>query len=534
MACSLTCSACGDSRAVPAAHPARPSVVLLSIDTLAASHTSLHGYARETTPRLEELGREAVVFERCLANASFTSPSYVSQFTGLSPGSLRADDEEFRAATGRLPELWELWRIPAGRTTLTEELASAGYRTAAFVDNPLAGRAFGLDQGFELFEVSAPGATIQKVGGGLRELTERALAWLDRLPPGQPFFLFLNALDVHSPYDPPPDLEGCFAGDALARPRAELPVSSRNNGVHGAVPSYAIHGLEGVPPPPSRVDPARITRRYDEGVRGVDEACGRLFDELRERGSWESLLLVVSADHGEAMDGPDCKFAHGTHVEDVLHVPLVMKLPGGRAAGRRVSTPVQLLDLFPTVAELCGVETPREAQGRSLVPLFDREGEGPEWILHEGGQLSSVALTAGEWRLVETRPGRASLGALLSHARGRRWLEEELPATRGRNWLVDDLRDVLRGIEDPGKAVDRAREELAGPFHELYHVPSDPDQNHDLAAEHPELVRDLVQKLGQALERSRTEHRRLPAEIDAVPAVSREELRALGYADAGD
>ena len=523
-------AACGDSDAARSpARAARPSIVFLSIDTLGAGHTSLHGYARKTTPHLEKLAEESVVFDRCRANAPYTGPSYVSQFTGLLPSCSAIDREAFRAQNGRAPRAWEILRIPEERVTLTELLRAAGYRTAAFVDNPHASASFGLGQGFELYDTSAAQISARDPEGGIRAILPKALAWIDAQPEGEPFFLFVNAIDVHEPYLPPADFVDHFAADPHGEPDAELPVGS---GGFAVVDLSIVKDYVGKPPYPERMRTAPIAARYDEEVAAVDEACGRLVAELRARGLFDQSIFLFSADHGEAMAQPDYKFGHGTHVEQVLHVPLLLRLPGGERGGTRIQTPVQLLDLFPTLADCAGLEPPPGLQGRSLVPLLGGQPLEERPAIHEGGRLALGAVTEGEWRLVAASPGKRVYG--VQSARGRAWLAEHHPEL-GADYFVVNGMAALANNPEAKRVVAEAREALKGPFYELYHLPSDPHLLVDRSEEHPEIKARLLARLKAAQELGALERKRIPVTPDPIEMpTSLEELRELGYAGEDD
>ncbi len=508
----------------------RPSVVFLSADTLAAANLSLHGYARPTSPRLEDLAREAIVFDACLANAPFTAPSYVSQFSGLSPRSTWIDPAELRSR-GTEPERWQVWRIPPERVTLAEVFRAAGYRTAAFVDNVMCGPEFGLDQGFEVYDSAAARMPVTDPEGGIRTIVPRALAWLDALDAAEPFFLFINVLDVHAPYGPPAGFAGRFADDERSRDELELPVAAGRIDVFGAIPGSAARSLA-APPLPERMRAAPLVALYDEEVLALDDAVGRFVDELARRGLLERTLFVFAADHGEAMLEGDYKLGHGVNVESVLHVPLVIRLPGARRAGTRVAERVQLLDLDPTLVEAAGLSAPPGLHGRSLVPLFEGRERAAPPVVHEGGLMEDTALTWGELRLVETNPGLSSDAAMYSHARGRRYLEQRYP---GCGDLVRDperLRAYFRTLSDP-LAEQSVGAALRGPFYDLYHLPTDPGQLHDLSAERPADLARMMELLAEEKRRSEAERERVPPGPAPAPAVGADELGRLGYAEDG-
>ena len=232
----------------------------------------------------------------------------------------------------------------------------------------------------------------------------------------------------------------------------------------------------------------------------MDAAFGVLVGELRRRGLFDDLLLVISADHGEAMGQPDFKFGHGTHVEQVLRVPMLIHFPGGQMGGLRISTPVQLLDLYPTLAEWLGLECPDDLQGRSLVPLLRGETLGDRSFIHETGRLTSTAVSEGDWRLVVSYPGAKSDCVL--GARGRAWLAENYPELGGDYFVLKGLSVGLTGNPLARKALADAREALAGPYFELFHIPSDPHLLRDVARDQPEIVARLSTRLKEAQELS--------------------------------
>jgi arylsulfatase len=517
----LTLAACGRA---PAPRP--PSILFVSLDTLAARHTSLHGYARRTTPNLEALAAESVVFERCLANAPWTSPSYASQFTGLLPESSWSAPDPERKQPEAADEPWRQWNVPAARVTLAETLQAAGYRTAAFIDNPMCGAVFGFDQGFERFDTSAAAIPAQDPEGGLRAQIPLVLDWL-AAQRGAPAFAFVNALDVHEPYLPAARVAGKFDGDELAQVPEELPIGP--NGRFAVVPERQARTLLGAGELPARMRTAPLVGRYDEEILDLDAALAELVAGLRTRGLLDELVLVISADHGETMGAPEHKFGHGTQVEAVLHVPLIVRLPGGAHGGTRVRQPVQLVDLYPTLAELAGARAPAGLHGRSLAGALAGETLASTPIVHQGGRLQSRAVSDGEWRLVVTEPGY-DIHGLISSTRGRAWFREHQPEILP--WIDAGLGlpEMLARQRDLKQIITRAHGDLRGPFFELYHLPSDPHQLADRAAAEPEVVARLRAVYEEAERRATEERARVPVKATELAPADAEELRALGYA----
>ena len=498
--------------------------MLVSIDTLSARHTSLHGYARPTTPGLDRLAQSAVVFERSWANAPWTTPSYMSQFTGLFAGSFRRPG---KPAEGESP-----WAFADEHLTLAEALAGAGYRTAAFVDNLNAGPHLGLDQGFEVYDTSAAEIGLENPSGGIEHVAPMALAWLDALAEDERFFLFVQVLDVHGPY-----LAGLAAEDAHATIAADpspvdersVPVALAHDAILGAIPLYVAaplmdEGDEALPVRP-------LVDAYDAGIRVTDAALARFVDALEARGLLDRSVLVVTADHGESMVEHESYFDHQLLHGEELHVPLLVRPPGGTTP-RRVTTDVQLVDLFPTLAELAGVTVPKR-HGRSLVPALLGETLAPAPIVAHGDFLASRSVLVDGWKLVETNPSLESAGltGYLTTPRARAWIGARFPELAGKVFGTHEfLPEALEGA-DVGALYEESNASLRGPFRALYDLANDPGELVDRSAEHPERVRTLLEALDAAGARARAAFR----DADATPLddQTRAELQKLGYADGG-
>ena len=293
-------------------------IVLVSIDTLRADRLPAYGYDGVATPAIDRLAADGVLFERAYSHSPQTLPAHVSMFTGLLPVEHGVRDN-LGFAVG--PE----------RTLLPELLAPLGYRSAAVVSSYVLRKGAGLARAFDTYDDRLPqapsdasSAQVQRDGG---DSLEAAARWLDEnAHADSPFFLFLHLYEPHTPYAPPERF--------------------------------------------SRYEP------YDGEIAYADEIVGDLFDSLRRRGLYEDALIVLLSDHGEGL-GDHGEQEHGVFLYDeAIQVPLVVKLPGGRGAGRRVSVPVQHIDLLPTLLDLTGAPAPDGLRGRSLRPLLAGEGEG--------------------------------------------------------------------------------------------------------------------------------------------------------------
>lgn len=338
-ACSLLLAAavgCGGS-AADRHWERRPSVVLYVVDTVRADRLGVYGYEKPTSPRLDAFAAGAVLFENAYAQSSWTRPAVASLFTGLLPPAHRT--------VGRRSVL------PEDATTLAEILAVHGYEGMGLVRNPNVGRAFGFAQGFSRFR--------SEDGERDETMLDRVRLWLDeRQGAEEPFFLFLHAIDPHGPYDPAPEFEEMFeAGGAPAQYRTVRYLLGLNRGE--------------VEPEPETAD--ALSRLYDAEVAQNDRAFGELLDELEGRGLVEDAAVIYLSDHGEEF-AEHGRWEHGLSLyEEVLRVPLVMRLPG--VPPRRVEEPAQHVDVLPTLLAYLGIEAP-PTDGRDLLAPR-RRGDAP-------------------------------------------------------------------------------------------------------------------------------------------------------------
>jgi arylsulfatase A-like enzyme len=313
----------------------RPNLVLITLDTTRADRLGCYGYQHETSPNLDRLAQESMLYTRAYATSSWTLPSHGSIFTGKLPTSHGAQyDPEGPLSIIQGIEghpAWESFRartIAEDEVTLAEILLDAGYATAGVVGGPWMKKAFGLDRGFEFYDDSQ----ISELNGRpAADVVRSAVEWLER-EGDEPFFLFLNLFDPHEPYQAPREFQ--------ERIRAHRRVSRRN--MRDAL--------------------------YDAEILYMDHHIGVLIEELRELDLYERSWIIVTADHGELL-GDNGLFGHGTSLSEAeIRVPLMVKGPGGvsrRSTGVR-DTPVLLTDILPTILQHLRVAAPPEVQGASF------------------------------------------------------------------------------------------------------------------------------------------------------------------------
>jgi arylsulfatase A-like enzyme len=349
----------------------RPNVIVFLVDTLRADHLGAYGYERATSPNLDSIAEESVVFDACRVASTWTKPSTASILTGLLPTAHGA--VEHREV------------LPTEAVTLAEVFRSAGYRTAAWSDNPFVTPEFGFGQGFESFDYREPSVfvngtllgkalwTLRVVslsgrlvgeklthGQGASMLCERLLAWVDGKEDGEPWFAYLHLMEPHLPYDPPAPFRGRFSDPAYAGPDLDRPPPYL-----GFLPFERATAL----PEDQR---RHLVARYDEEILRLDDALGKLREGLSLRGLTRNTILVVLSDHGEEF------FEHGgwTHghrlYDELVRVPLLIRAPG--ISPRRITEPVRATDLFPTLLTLAGLRAPAPPFGADLSPAIRGAG----------------------------------------------------------------------------------------------------------------------------------------------------------------
>jgi arylsulfatase A-like enzyme len=309
------------------------NVVLITLDTIRADHLSCYGYERPTSPHLDRLAEEGTRFDAFVNASSWTLPSHASLFTGLSPtthgahyaagGAVSLDqalEQEGPFGAFRVDAL------PSQAQTLAERLAEAGYATCGVGAGPWLKPAFGLAQGFDVYDAEVASTS----GRPGEEVNALALRFLEEQGE-RPFFLFVNYFDAHDPYEPPPDLLGRF-----------LDVQAKA--------SRSVHTLA----------------RYDEEIVHVDRCLGELLEALREKGVYDDTWIVAVTDHGELFDEHGLPGHGRTLYEGETRGALVIKPPVDFARTLDGSVPCQHVDLAPTLLAGVGLPRPVDMEGAPL------------------------------------------------------------------------------------------------------------------------------------------------------------------------
>lgn len=387
-------------------------IVLISVDTLRADHLPVYGYTKVRTPAIDALAADGVLFEHAYAHSPQTLPSHTAILTGQLPFETGVRDN-----IG--------FTLRETQVTLPSLLHAQGYATGGVVSAFVLRKETGIDRGFDFFNgemapaaPDVPMGQVQRSGPESLAIAERWMAAL-----GSPrFFLFFHIYEPHTPYTPPERFK-----------------------------QYAP---------------------YDGEIAYADEVVGQLVDYLKQRGWYDRAAIIFLSDHGEGL-GDHGELEHGLFLyTETIRVPLIVKLPGGQGAGRRVSAPVQHVDLVPTVLDWLGAARPAVLKGRSLRPLLDSRS----------ASLGEASLYA------ESFYGRYHFG----------WSEL---------YTLTDARYRF----------------IKAPHPELYDLQTDRGEHVNLAGERPQAVVAARTALDQLLAGSR------PQSPTQVSKEDLERLQALGY-----
>jgi len=427
------------ARASGGAAPVARNLVVVSLDTLRADRLGTYGYDRDTSPQLDAFAREAFVFERAISAGNSTAGAHHALF-------------QSRAASRAIRE------PPA--PTLAEILRQRGFRTAGFTDGGTMSRDLGFARGFEHFDDS---------NRGLAHSLPKAAYWLDLLAGrGDRLFLFVHSFDVHLPYDPPPPYDTRFFPDYPGNVRGDttLPL------LRGL---RVLGGSSGAAPVPIGAEDRRqVQALYDGEILKTDALLSALLERIERADLRDDTLVVVLSDHGEEFWDHGSVLHSHTLYRELLHVPLLVRVPAWRNRARRVPEPVSMLDVLPTLLELLGVPAPDSARGRSLVPRMRGEALPEEPIVSEGYPYgrSLQSVSVGGFKLIRSlETGRSELYDLAADPGEQTDLSQARPELRDRLAAVLDAQ--LGGRveeEDPLERPEALPEETRRRLRELGYI----------------------------------------------------------------
>ena len=448
-----------------------PNILWIVSDATRHDHLSCYGYSRPTTPNLEVLAEQATVYENAIAQAPWSLPSYTTLLTGLYPGQHGANSSYAK--------------LDATVRTLPQYLVeSYGYNTACFTANPYVTPDFGLDKGFREHKLVDRTTFLLRLKGQfspLRRVQDRMRAWQQYLGlvdqgasalvkmtkdfvhrADEPWFIFLVVMDAHHRYAPP--LEWALESQRGFRDIVTYPLFCRR----------LSNVFRFLAKNPSDRDWHRLIRLYDAEIRYVDHCIGKVIRTLKDRAMYDNTLLILSADHGEAL-GERGRIGHVGIAETLVHSPLIVKRPG------------QL----------------RPQRKRAVVELR----HVPVALM--GGQITNFDLPDAECALAQylgspiRTPDQWQQSFFDEHQ-----LERKAQLVRTVEWEYIEYEDGVR---------------------ELFHIEEDPAETTNLVNDRPEVAAEMQKKLHAKLREIETTGPDIEREYADISPEVEQRLRDLGY-----
>ena len=475
---AILCGACRRDEARVESRPRRSSVLVVVVDALRADRLGVYGAKRRTSPAIDRLATESVLFENATTCAPRTWQSLASILTGLYPFHHGVRFIYDRPLAPR-------------HDTLGTVLGRAGYETAAF---GFVGFLREVSNGQGFGHYSDPGSSDDFVSD--TALARRLVRWIAALD-DQPFLAVVHFRGPHWPYTPKLEHhDALYSGSAASHQRID---HSFNDGGYGLARSadggFQLLDADAYRRRTFEVDPRAEVREhmalhYDAAILDIDEILGSLLERLRGSGVLDRTLLVLTSDHGESL-GEHGYLQHGPRVDEpVLHVPLLVRFPatsGHVQRGSRIAQLVRTVDILPTILDVLGLQAPGPLDGQSLLPAVE-----------DGAQLQLTAYAESGREFMGVDP------------------ELVLPGIAGRRRMFRNLRFKL--VYRPG---------MTGPDYTLYDLVNDPAEASDVTLRWPGIQESLRSSL-DAIIASDPDVARTETDVSST---QRERLRPLGYVE---
>lgn len=448
-------------------NPEDTNVLIVSFDTLRPDHLGCYGYHRPTSPTIDSLAKQGLLFEWAFSTASETLSSHMSLMTSLLPSV----HQVLRMTDQLSPE----------RTTLAERLRGKGYATVAFTEGGKVASKFGFDQGFKVYH-DGMRMTVSNPDEKQIQYTFPAAADWIRKNSFKKFFMFLHTYETHMPYGPPPSFSRKFCGEYDGPLGNVFNYKMKQSFIDGD-----LHLSEN--------DLAHVVDLYDGAILHADHHLAGVFDALRKEGIFNKTLIILLSDHGEDFfDHFDFADHDRFLYDEFIRVPLILKPPGPFTEGKRIYQLVSILDVVPTVLDVLGISLQGEFDGQSLLPLI--RGKESRSTIYSMIKIDSYpeqryALRTDGYKYIYTPnceriPGRKKL---LSHPRSARF------------------RGLLKKEE-------------------LFDVKKDPQECINIAEKNPELAVQFKEQIDRIIDNFKKKE---TVRKVGIQRELRERLKALGY-----
>jgi arylsulfatase A-like enzyme len=481
----------------------KPNIVLLILDTARAHSFSCYGYARETTPNIDKIAQESVLFENAISTSPWTLPAHASIFTGMFPSRHKCH-EKHKFLNRNLP-------------TLPDTLKNIGYRTIGISNNSWVSRNFGFDRGFDsfikLWQIIQYETDLADASARGIDKYKRALSLLDKGNPfinfangiygkyfwrrydygarrinkivgkllhdelarsGKPFFIFINYLDPHLIYKAPEPFFGMFLARNISKKNA-LSINQDAWGYMGGII------------PMTEADFEVLRALYDAELFYLDYRIGEVYEFLKEKNLLDNTLLIISSDHGESIGEHNLMDHQYCLYDTLLKVPLIIRFPGVFEGRKRISNVVQTTDIFPTIMEILNFKDQN--------PLEGVQGES---LLKNGNSRFAISEYIAPQPSIEAIRRRYPKGDFSKYDRS-------LTSIRSYNWKLI--------VPSDGKD-------------ELYNILEDPVETKNLMSIHNDIYKNMHSKIDSWIRDNRED---VEDEGTHVSAEIKKRLEALGY-----
>ena len=415
-----------------------PNVILISIDSLRADHLGCYGYPKATSPNIDILANEGVVFTNAISTTTWTLPSHISMLTALYPEVHQV--------------IHDGNKLSDKAVVCAEIMKEAGYLTAGFVSGPYLSSKFGYNQGFDIYDddtISYSSNEESHRGITSPKIHQQITKWLEQKYRSS-FFLFIHYWDVHYDYAPPPPFDTMFDSDYT-----------------GTITGKNFETNKRINPQMSKRDLEHIIALYDGEIAFTDSYIGKLMKYLKHLGIYENTMVILTSDHGDEFFEHGCKGHRNNLFDETLKVPLIIKFPSSLASpsplGMRINQQVSIIDIVPTFLDYLGITPYTALDGQSLLPLIAGNiGTGTE-IQHRFADLH------GFMKCVRTNQFKYI--HIAHHEKARK---KEM-----RRFSLHRLFDKIRHHDD--MKVEEREPTL------LFDLQHDPMERHNLAMSNPEL-----------------------------------------------
>jgi arylsulfatase A-like enzyme len=439
------------------------NVVVIVMDAARRDRFSLYGYDRETSPNLSNLAATSTTYNNAYSTGGWTPPAHASLFTGLFPIAHQTTQEH--------------WKMDDSLTTLAEMFKAEGYETIGIVENPMLNTRLNFDQGFSRYN---------ETWRFPKEEENIAFSFFKKNLAGRkterPFFMFINLIEPHSPYNSSEQFHYRFVSD-----RSVTIEENMWREFYSGKKTFTENEIR------------HLNELYDAEILYVDYVVGQMIEELKAKGIWEKTVFIVTSDHGENIGDHDMMDHVFSLHESIIRIPLIIHYPKLFPFGIRYDYPVQITDIFPTLLEIIGADAKRyPSQGRSLL---GRKGEDIAPVLSEYYYPKQVL------------EGMDKKG-LLKHD--------------GENMPIDKYKRRIKAL------INKDMKLIWGSDgkHELYDLRKDPEEKENLIAsqEYSQSARELLDLLNTLVKKYDLKIQKAPpAKDEEIDEETIKRLKSLGY-----